>query len=96
MPSGQLEQRSAGPTVVGGSAAAEGVVSYDAHGEPPLSELLNDPITHLLWRADRLEPAEARAMLRAFQVKLRQLRRSERPARSRQGASARARHDLAA
>jgi hypothetical protein len=97
MPPGQLEQRWTGPAIVGGHAAADGVWGHDACGEPPLSELLDDPIMALLWRADDLEPATARATVRALQAKVRKLRQAEPPARARQrGTSASARHDRAA
>jgi hypothetical protein len=37
-----------------------------AHGnvEPPLEEVLGDPIVHLVMRADRLDPADVRRSLR--------------------------------
>jgi hypothetical protein len=35
-----------------------------AGDEPPLEELLHDPVVHLVMRADRLEPAEVRRWLR--------------------------------
>lgn len=36
-------------------------------GEPPLDELIDDTIMRLLWRADGLEPAKARATLLGLQ-----------------------------
>ena len=38
-----------------------------AHGnvEPPLEEVLGDPIVHMVMRADRLEPADVRRMVSA-------------------------------
>ncbi len=35
-----------------------------AGDEPPLEELLRDPVVHLVMRADRLEPAQVRCWLR--------------------------------
>lgn len=35
-----------------------------AGDEPPLEELLHDPVVHLVMRADRLEPAQIRRWLR--------------------------------
>ncbi len=35
-----------------------------AGDEPPLEELLRDPVVHLVMRADRLEPAQVRHWLR--------------------------------
>ncbi|HEX6013703.1 MAG TPA: hypothetical protein VFY87_18270 [Geminicoccaceae bacterium] len=40
-------------------------------GEPRLDELLDDPMMKLLWRRDRLEPALARAAVRALQALVR-------------------------
>ncbi len=31
--------------------------------EPPLEELLDDPVVHLMMRADRLEPEQVRRLL---------------------------------
>ena len=39
--------------------------------EPRLDDLLNDPIMALLWRSDRLEPAEARAEVEALRMLVR-------------------------
>jgi hypothetical protein len=36
-----------------------------AGDEPPLEELLRDPVVHLVMRADRLEPAQVRCWLRS-------------------------------
>jgi hypothetical protein len=36
--------------------------------EPMLDELLDDPMMALLWRADGLEPATARATVRCLQA----------------------------
>jgi hypothetical protein len=36
-----------------------------AGAEPPLEELLRDPVVHLVMRADRLEPAQVRRWLRS-------------------------------
>ena len=56
MPSGQLGRSWTGPAVIGGHAAAAGAWHPEAGREPPLAELLDDPIMALLWRADRLDP----------------------------------------
>jgi hypothetical protein len=40
-------------------------------GEPSLDELLDDPMMHLLWRRDRLEPDTARAIVYALEVLMR-------------------------
>ncbi|MFO1038472.1 MAG: hypothetical protein U1E45_16665 [Geminicoccaceae bacterium] len=36
-------------------------------GEPPLAELLDDPIMTQLWRSDRLDPERARATVLQLQ-----------------------------
>jgi hypothetical protein len=36
------------------------------HDEPTLDELLGDPITQAIMRADRVDPAELEAMLRSL------------------------------
>ncbi len=41
----------------------EGAYAH-AGDEPPLDELLRDPLVHLVMRADRLEPAQVRRWLR--------------------------------
>ena len=76
MPSVHLGRSWSGPAVVGGQAAAAGAWHPEAGREPALAELLDDPIMALLWRADRLDPNEVRAELRALRLKLRQLRRA--------------------
>jgi hypothetical protein len=40
-------------------------------GEPPLQDLLDDPMMSLVWRRDGLEPQTARAMVQALQAMLR-------------------------
>ena len=40
----------------------------DVGGEPSLDELLDDPIMVLLWQADGLEPAAARAAVMGLQA----------------------------
>ena len=35
--------------------------------EPPLEELLDDPVIHLMMRADRLEPEQVRRLLTSRQ-----------------------------
>ena len=44
---------------------------WTCSGEPPLEELLNDPLMRLLWQADGLEPREARVAVRRLQVLIR-------------------------
>jgi hypothetical protein len=36
--------------------------------EPPLNELFDDPVIHLMMRADRLEPEEVRSLLMSRQL----------------------------
>ena len=61
--------------------------------EPALEELLEDPIMRLLWRADGLEPARARATLLGLQDLVKRTSR----ARAEHGATApRRRRSLAA
>jgi hypothetical protein len=38
-----------------------------AGDEPPLEELLHDPVVHLVMQADRLEPAQVRRLLSSRQ-----------------------------
>jgi hypothetical protein len=60
----------------GGAVAAEDASAGDASAapwwegeyveggvEPPLEELLDDPVIHLMMRADRLEPEQVRRLL---------------------------------
>jgi hypothetical protein len=60
----------------GGAVAAENPAAGDASAapwwegeyveggvEPPLEELLDDPVIHLMMRADRLEPEQVRRLL---------------------------------
>jgi hypothetical protein len=69
MPSGHLGRPWTGPAAIGGhAAAAAGAWQHEAGREPPLAELLDDPIMALLWRADRLDPTEVRAELRALRL----------------------------
>ena len=80
MPSGHLGRSWSGPAVIGGqAAAAAGAWHPEAGREPPLAELLDDPIMALLWRADRLDPNGVRAELRALRLRLRQLSRAGSP-----------------
>ena len=46
--------------------APEGAYAH-AGIEPPLEELLGDPVIQLIMRADRLEPTEVRRLLAAMQ-----------------------------
>ena len=80
MPSGHLGRPWIGPAAIGGHAAAAGAWRHEAGREPPLAELLDDPIMALLWRADRLDPDGVRAEVRAWQLSMRQLRRAGPPA----------------
>ena len=79
MPSGHLGRPWTGPAVIGGQAAAAGAWHPEAGREPPLAELLDDPIMALLWRADRLDPDGVRAEVRALRLSMRQLRRAGGP-----------------
>ena len=63
---GYLERPWTGPAAIGGPAAAAGTWRPKAGREPPLAELLDDPIMALLWRADKLDPAVAQATVRAL------------------------------
>jgi hypothetical protein len=75
MPSGHLGRPWTGPAIVGGQGAPAGTWRSEPGREPPLAELLDDPIMALLWRSDRLDPNEVRAELRALRLSMRQLRR---------------------
>jgi hypothetical protein len=44
---------------------------FHCRGEPRLDDLLDDPMMHLLWRSDGLEPHTARATIRALQALVR-------------------------
>ena len=58
--------RPPGATLRGPLAAAEG--AYMRAGlEPPLEEVLSDPIVRALMRSDGVEPAEVRRVLRRAQ-----------------------------
>ena len=78
---GHLERPWTGPAAIGGQATAEGAWRPEAGREPPLAELLDDPIMALLWRADKLDPAAARATVRALQARVPAVTRAESPAR---------------
>jgi hypothetical protein len=58
---------------LGGGGAADPAEPWDegayAHAgdEPLLEDLLRDPVVHLVMRADRLEPAQVRRLLRRKQ-----------------------------
>ena len=65
----------------------------DGETEPPLDALLDDTIMRLLWRADRLEPAKARATVFGLQALVRRTNRA-RPDHG--SAGARQRRSLAA
>jgi len=59
-----------GDAAAGGGGADDGAQPWyegawaHAGDEPPLEELLRDPVIHLVMRADRLEPAQFRRWLR--------------------------------
>jgi hypothetical protein len=60
----------AAPAVAGASGGAwePGEGAYTEAGvEPPLAELLDDPVIHLMMRADRLEPEQVRRLLTSRQ-----------------------------
>jgi len=46
------------------SEDVEGIYAH-AGAEPPLEEMLSDPVIQLIMRADQLEPAEVRRLLEA-------------------------------
>lgn len=48
--------------------------SRRCRGEPSLEELLADPIMHLLWRRDRLDPHAARLRIGALRLLLRRVK----------------------
>ena len=49
---------------------------YVGNREPPLDEVLNDPIVRLVMARDGLPPEEARAHIEAARRRLRERRRS--------------------
>jgi hypothetical protein len=54
----------ASPNAAAGASAAPSEGAYTAGGvDPPLEELLEDPVIHLMMRADRLEPEQIRRLL---------------------------------
>lgn len=73
MPPGHLERPWTGPAAIGGHNAAVGAWCHDLEREPPLAELLADPIMELLWRADDIDADAVRAELRVLQARLRRL-----------------------
>ncbi len=79
--SGHPGQAWTGPVAVGGQdAAVEGAWRAEGAGrEPPLAELLDDPIMALLWRGDRLEPRSARATVLGLREVLRRRNRHLEP-----------------
>lgn len=63
-------ERTGAKRAMAAAGPASGPPSLDsryAHGnvEPPLEEVLRDPIVHLIMRADRLDPADVRRSLGA-------------------------------
>jgi len=58
----------AAPTDAGAGAWEPVEGPYTEGGvEPPLDELLDDPVIHLMMRADRLEPEQVRRLLTSRQ-----------------------------
>jgi hypothetical protein len=56
--------RDSDPVATLATAAAPEEGPYAEGGiEPPLDELLDDPVIHLMMRADRLEPEQVRLLL---------------------------------
>jgi hypothetical protein len=53
------------PPAVPGPAEAEESAYAHAGTEPPLEEVLSDPVVQLIMQADHLEPAEVRRLLAA-------------------------------
>jgi hypothetical protein len=51
------------PTTADAEGSAEPEPYAEGGVEPPLDELLDDPVIHLVMRADRLEPEEVRRIL---------------------------------
>ena len=70
----EQEHRSAGLERAGQRTADDGRWDPRGNGEPCLDDLLDDPIMALLWRCDQLEPAAARATVRALQALVRSRR----------------------
>ena len=81
MPPARLELRRLGLEHLASCATPE--VTWVANGrrEPPLAELLEDPIMALLWASDGLDPAAARATVRSLQALVRGRGRHARPRR---------------
>jgi hypothetical protein len=61
--------------------APEATWVADGRREPPLAELLDDPMMARLWASDGLNPAAGRATVRALQALVRDRGRRERPGR---------------
>jgi hypothetical protein len=61
---GDGHARSAAPAA---EPADDGAYAH-AGDEPPLEDLLQDPVVRLVMDADRLEPAQVRRLLRAKQA----------------------------
>jgi hypothetical protein len=54
-----------------GDAAGASEAAYTEGGiDPPLEELLDDPVIHLMMRADRLEPEQVRHLLTSRQTEV--------------------------
>ena len=91
MPSAaRLELCRVDPDDLVGETAAPEAGSWALQGgrEPPLAELLEDPLMALLWRSDGLDPAAARATVHALQLRVRNRDRRvrhERPEASTEG-----------
>ena len=54
------------PPAMPGPPEAEESAYAHAGAEPPLEEVLSDPVVQLIMQADHLEPAEVRRLLAAF------------------------------
>jgi hypothetical protein len=80
MPPARLKLRRLGLEHLASCATPE--VTWVANGrqEPPLVELLEDPMMALLWASDGLDPAAGRATVRALQALVRDRSRRERQA----------------
>jgi hypothetical protein len=72
--SGWLRSAEHGGAAVPDASAGESSSEPSRHGEyaeagiePPLEELLDDPVIHLMMRADHLEPEQVRRLLTSRQ-----------------------------
>ena len=88
MPPARLELRRLGLEHLASCATPEVAWVADGRREPPLAELLEDPIMALLWASDGLDPAAARATVRSLQALVRGRGRRERPTARREAGAA--------